>query len=141
MRVIVVAFLLAITIGPTLSAQDDPKECAAIANNSKRLECFDLIFKRSSVTSQVKSAWEVREEKSKIDYFTNVFLTLKSLEPIRNQYGQVTNLQLLIFCREKKTDLICAFRWALYVEYGGPRIGYLSCGQETRSQYAANRIK
>ncbi len=55
-------------------AQDDPKACAAIAQDSKRLECFDLIFKKSSVTtSSPKSDWTITEEKSKIDDTTNVF--------------------------------------------------------------------
>jgi type VI secretion system protein VasI len=93
-------------------AQDDPKACAAITLDAKRLECFDLIFKKSSATSSVpQSDWSITQEKSKIDDTTNVFASLGSVQPIRNQYGAPANLDLMIVCREKKTDL--------YITFGG----------------------
>ena len=92
------------------SAQDDPKTCAAISDDARRLECFDLIFKKSSMTTLApKSDWIVKEEKSKIDDSTNVLLTVSSVEPIKNQYGVETNLDALIVCREKKTDFYIVF--------------------------------
>jgi type VI secretion system protein VasI len=105
--------IIAVATGLLLSqakAEDDPSSCAAIASDPKRLECFDLIFKKSSSTTTVgKSEWIVTEEKSKIDDSTNVFLRLNSIEPIRNQFGVQTNVELYILCREKKTDFYMVF--------------------------------
>lgn len=108
MRTVFLVAFLWVLLGSLLRAQDDPKACAAITDGAKRLECFDLIFKKSSVTT-TKSAWEVIEEKSKIDDSTNVFLHLNSVEPVKNQYGRLKNLSLNILCREKKTDLYIIF--------------------------------
>src|SRR6202044_1611075 len=91
-RYSIAGVLLGILLAPAL-AQDDPKTCAAISDDTKRLECFDLIFKKSSMTTSVaKTDWVVREEKSKIDDSSNVLLTVSSMEPIKNQYGTEINL-------------------------------------------------
>jgi type VI secretion system protein VasI len=107
--VTIVAFAIILLLTQA-RAEDDPKACAAISQDAKRLECFDLIFKKSSVTtSSPKSDWVVREEKSKIDDTTNVTLHLKSIEPVRNQYGIKKQIDIVINCREKKTDLYIVF--------------------------------
>ncbi len=105
----IVGLLIGILVAQA-RAQDDPKICAAISNDAKRLECFDLIFKKSSVTTPVpKSDWIITQEKSKIDDTTNVSITVTSMQPITNQYGQQTNLDMYILCREKKTDFYIVF--------------------------------
>jgi type VI secretion system protein VasI len=110
MRGIVILALTITFLPAPARAQDDPKACAAIADNAKRLECFDLIFKKSSVTTtSAKSEWVVTEEKSKIDDSTNVFMMLDSTQPIKNQYGAKAALTIAIFCREKKTDFYIIF--------------------------------
>jgi len=110
MRTIFIVAFFVMTFVPSLWAQDDPKTCAAIPNDAKRLECFDLIFKKSSVTKMSEnSQWRVEEEKSKIDDSTNVTLLLEATEPIRNQYGQPARLTILIVCREKTTNFYIVF--------------------------------
>ncbi len=105
-----IAVLLATFLSSQAYAEDDPKACALITQDSKRLECFDLIFRKSSVTvSSQKSDWIVTEEKSKIDDSTNVLLNLNSTQQIQNQYGTSAYLQIVIPCREKKTDFYIIF--------------------------------
>jgi type VI secretion system protein VasI len=53
--------------------------------------------------------WDVTEERSKIDDSKNVFVHLRSKEPIKNQYGMTSDIDLWIMCREKKTDLYMVF--------------------------------
>ena len=55
------------------------------------------------------TAWVVTQEKSKIDDSTNVYLQSHSNETIRNQFGELTSLELWITCREKRTDLYIVF--------------------------------
>jgi type VI secretion system protein VasI len=106
----IIIVVLSFLANSSADAQDDPKACAAIAQDSKRLECFDLIFKKSSVTtSSPKTDWTITEEKSKIDDTTNVFMALKSMQPIQNQYGASAYLDMSIMCREKKTDFYIIF--------------------------------
>lgn len=116
MRIIAVAACLAVTHVSSLSAQDAlddlkaSKACARIKNDAKRLECFDLIFRKSSETKKLeKSEWVVREEKSKIDDSTNVFVTLDSTQPVRNQYGELNKVKIAIYCRENKTNFVIIF--------------------------------
>lgn len=110
MRSGAIVILVVILLVSRANAEDDPKACTAITQDSKRLECFDLIFKKSSVTiSSPKTDWVVTEEKSKIDDSTNVLLSLKSTQPIQNQYGVASYLEMSILCREKKTDFYIAF--------------------------------
>ena len=75
-RDLIAFFLVAIPLlasSPAL-AEEDPKACAAIQNDDARLECYDLIFKKSTAAIPTASAWQVREEVSKIDDSTNVFM-------------------------------------------------------------------
>lgn len=110
MRQLAIIGLFVCAVISPVRAQDDPKKCAAISSDAERLECFDLIFKKSStMTTAPKSDWVVTEEKSKIDDSTNVSLTVSSMQPIRNQYGQQANLDMYILCREKKTDFYIVF--------------------------------
>jgi type VI secretion system protein VasI len=107
-----IAIQLAIAISARTSfAEDDPKACAAVQGDAQRLECYDLIFRKSSTTRESTNEWVVTEEVSKIDDSRNVFLTLQSIEPIANQYGTPVRLELNITCRERKTDL--------YIFFGG----------------------
>jgi type VI secretion system protein VasI len=89
-------------------AEDDPKLCAMIRDDSKRLECYDLVFKKTAIIS-TKNEWDVREETSKIDDSKNITLHLKSMESIIDQYGQSSPMGLWIMCREKKADLYFTF--------------------------------
>jgi type VI secretion system protein VasI len=110
MRLLTIIALLASVLLTPARAQDDPKNCAEISNDAERLECFDLIFKKSSTTTIApKSDWIVTQENSKIDDSANVSLTVSSMQPITNQYGMQTNLDMYIVCREKKTDFYIVF--------------------------------
>ena len=87
------------------SSANEPSDCADIDKDARRLECYDLLFRKSVDRSQEASRWNVQVEQSKIDDSRNVFLYVDSLEPIRNQFGQASNGNLVISCRENETSL------------------------------------
>jgi type VI secretion system protein VasI len=89
---------------------EDGKGCAAIADDSKRLICYDLIFKINQ-TSKVETKWTVEEQTSKIDDKKNVFVTVKSSERIPGRFGLKDNAELVFSCREGKS--------AFYIVFGG----------------------
>jgi type VI secretion system protein VasI len=89
---------------------DQPRACAQIQNDAARLECYDLKFRKSSaVTQPAETDWVVKEEHSKIDDSTNVFLKINSTDSIKNQYGVDTYFGLFIRCEEKQTDMFIVF--------------------------------
>lgn len=101
-----IGILLAIVV-PAL-AQDDPKACADVVDDAKRLVCYDLVF-RTKQTTTIQGKWEVREETSKISDKRNVFVSVDSNEPLRGRFGQKRPATLMIACRESKTDSYIVF--------------------------------
>ena len=101
-----IGILLAIVV-PAL-AQDDPKACADVVDDAKRLICYDLVF-RIKQTTTIQGKWEVREETSKISDKRNVFVSVDSNEPLRGRFGQKRPATLMITCRESKTDCYIVF--------------------------------
>ena len=116
--------LLIISILPVTAQESDAKSCARITNDATRLECYDLIFKKTSTqVTPTRGNWEVTQEQSKIDDTSNVVLRLKSVEPIRNRYGRTEYLDLIITCRDQRT--------MLYIVFGGHFMSSLNSGTVT----------
>lgn len=118
----VVFFFTILLLNQSAAAQDgDPKKCASIRDDRLRLECFDLLFQKTPQTIPVsRGNWQVTQEKSKIDDTSNVFLQLRSTEPVVNRYGRQEYLILWIACREKQTSL--------YIIFGGHFMASLNTG-------------
>jgi hypothetical protein len=74
---------------PNELAAQDAAGCATKKADTERLECYDLIFKKSIHTSN-DSKWQITEETSKIDDSKNVFLVLDSEDTFQNQYRQLS---------------------------------------------------
>jgi type VI secretion system protein VasI len=105
-------------------AEDDPKSCAAIPKNDARLECYDLIFCNSAAAIQTTSAWLVKEETSKVDDSSNVFLYLDSSTPYQDRFGNAKNVTLTIACRERETNLWLSFDEFMSDNQGGGEVTY-----------------
>lgn len=103
------ALCVLVVCGSTPVYADDiaeAKKCASIKDDGKRLECFDLLFKKTSAAPlSSPGKWVVRKEVSKLDDTSNVFMYLSSKKQHRNKYGTLKNLHISIACREKKTNL------------------------------------
>ena len=83
--------------------------CAAIPNGLARLACFDALAKRLDLAGPTRKSselgrWSVREDTSKIDDSTNVFIFTEADNTIR-KYGQATRPELWLACRENVTSL------------------------------------
>jgi type VI secretion system protein VasI len=86
----------------------DPRACAALSDDKTRLECYDLIHRKTAnVTSASK--WQVVEEKSRLDDSREVALSVTSAAPIRGKYGQDKYGTLVIICRERATHIYFVF--------------------------------
>lgn len=83
----------------------DPSDCAELRHDEERLECYDLLFKKSPIAHSNVSHWQIRSEKSRIDDSTNVFLRVDSREPIISRYGEKVRPILYIMCRENETNI------------------------------------
>lgn len=101
-------FLAALCLTPLAARAQDPKVCAALSEDKARLECYDLVHRKTANVTN-SSKWSVREEQSKIDDSRNVFLQVASIEPVVNQYRQSEPAFLTITCRQKTTDLFISF--------------------------------
>jgi type VI secretion system protein VasI len=123
MRILViVALCVALGAESTSATAEGAKDCAAIADDAKRLICYDLIFKVKQ-TSSTSSKWDVSEETSKIDDRKNVFVAVESVERIQGRFGQKERARLIFVCREGKT--------ASYITFGGHFMASLSGGTVT----------
>lgn len=87
----------------------EPKSCAAIVEDPRRLLCYDLIFRTSQAPTVKQGNWKVDEETSKIDDSKRVFINLKSSEKVRGKFGRPIDVQLMLTCREGKTDAYFIF--------------------------------
>lgn len=87
------------------------QRCAAIADDARRLECFDLEYRKTVKPVPQDSKWNVRRDVSKLDDTENVFLTLVSDNAQRGRFGGDENAVLVMACRENTTSL--------WVRFGG----------------------
>ncbi|HWV51326.1 type VI secretion system-associated protein TagO [Pseudorhodoplanes sp.] len=117
-------YLLALISLGALAAQSafGNEQCARIEDSAKRLLCYDLSYRKTQ-SSQIKGAWHVVEETSKISDVKNVVISLESLEPLRARFGQKRHANLILACRERKTDA--------YIIFGGHFMSDLNHGTVT----------
>lgn len=120
--------VIAVAIGVIMAvmdakAEEDPKKCAAIQKDEARLECYDLIFKKSAAVVPTMSLWQVREEISKLDDSKNVYLYLDSTS-YRDRFGNAKSVTLGIACRESETNLWLAFDEFMSDNSGGGKVTY-----------------
>jgi len=104
-RITILAAAVVTLLSAHALANDDPQSCASIMDDDRRLECFDLLFRKSVASPTTNSKWDVEIETSKIDDSKNVFLFVDSIEPVRNRYGSSVRSKLTLRCRENVTSL------------------------------------
>lgn len=102
--VIIAVFFTLLAISAA-RAEEVPKACAAVQNDEARLECYDLIFKKTAAAIPTTSAWQFHQEISKIDDTSNAFLDLDSATSYQDRFGNAKIVSLAIACREGKTNL------------------------------------
>jgi hypothetical protein len=84
----ILTLLVAVLAASKARAEDDPKTCAAIPEDDRRLECYDLIFRKSEVEIPTTSQWDVQEEVSKVDDTSNVYVFVDSSNTFQMTYGK-----------------------------------------------------
>lgn len=111
MRPVIVILTTAIVFGPAAMAQSTGDQCARFDNDAKRLECYDLVFRKAKIdhSGVGKGKWQVSEDVSKFDDSRKVILTLKSEDMARDRIGRSAHSYLLIACRENTTSLWMTF--------------------------------
>lgn len=117
----VIGTLLLAAISQSAKAETG-NDCAGVADDAKRLICYDLIFKIKQ-TNSVSRKWKVSEETSKVDDRKNVFVAVDSLERLEGRFGLKDRARLLFTCREGKTSS--------YITFGGHFMSSLSGGTVT----------
>jgi type VI secretion system protein VasI len=116
MRLALAAFALLLLSAVTvrLATAQDGSICALLADDRKRLDCYDLLFKqapaepaKSATPDKPKTAgtgkWKVEEFISKLDDSTNVVVTVSAVKPFRGRYESYL-AALSVACREGETN-------------------------------------
>lgn len=102
----------------------DPQACARLKDDTRRLLCYDLIFKMEPTAPEKteKTAWTERIETSKIDDTKSVFLTVQSKEIIDCGWNNGQRIILRLRCLENTTALVistgCHMTSSRYSDYG-----------------------
>ena len=109
------ALLLLSAVTVRLAAAQDGSICALLADDRKRLDCYDLLFKKPQAekskpaqpstpkTATGTGKWKVEEFVSKLDDSTNVVVTVSAAEPFRGRYDSYL-AALSVACREGETN-------------------------------------
>jgi type VI secretion system protein VasI len=98
----------------------DGSICALLEDDRKRLDCYDLLFKKPQAEKSKPAApakpqtagtgkWQVEEFISKLDDSTNVVVTVSALEPFRDTYESYL-AALSVACREGETNVWINFQ-------------------------------
>ena len=113
--------LVVTALAPAAGWAQDGSICALLADDRKRLDCYDLLFKKPQAEkskptqpAKIKTAtgtgrWDVASQLSKLDDSTNLFVSVDSLEPYDDGY-ESNHATLTIACREGKTNLWIHFK-------------------------------
>lgn len=98
-------------IGAFSAEAQSGQTCAKIVSDAARLECYDLVFKKSVVSGDTSGTgkWRVREEISKLDDTANVSLTLTSSDKHPGKFGGSKESTIFIACRENTTSIYVSF--------------------------------
>jgi type VI secretion system protein VasI len=87
------------------------QQCASISTDADRLACYDDLAEAEvkPVTVASPGKWRVDIETSPVDDSKNVYLRLVGENGIASQYGQRSDLELWIACRENVTSAFIVF--------------------------------
>ncbi len=119
------AILVVCLSNSSVQAASDSSTCASIRDDAARLECYDLVFKKSYSRSTETAKWDVVTEISKIDDTKNVHMVVDSREPFIGRFGQEMRGTLYIMCRENETNLSIWFGGYYMSDHrGGGEITY-----------------
>lgn len=115
-------FMLLMPATVLADAKVEIAKCAAVANDLKRLECYDSFSKSLGVdsgktqTSNV-SKWRVSTEVSPIDDSKNVHAFLQAESPISGWLSKEILPSLNLRCKENKTEMYIVTGMKPRVEY------------------------
>jgi type VI secretion system protein VasI len=108
-----------------LNAADDHDIaiCAGLTNSVEQLACFDDLAKRLNLAgpnTQVakEGKWSIHTKTSLVDDSTNVFLFLSAESEISGWPSKISTPELIIRCKENKTEMYINTGIASHVEYG-----------------------
>tara|TARA_E500000318_G_scaffold110388_2_gene125682 strand:+ start:849 stop:1568 length:720 start_codon:yes stop_codon:yes gene_type:complete len=122
-------FLCALVVGqvsffPHNAKSNDINQCIYLENDLDRLSCYDKQSGRSfkENSSDRKSDWLIRTEKSKMTDQLNVFVTVDSNEEINCGWSRGEKVRLYLRCVENTTAVIfgtgCHMTSSDYSDYG-----------------------
>ena len=110
---------------PLFASAQEGEKCAVINEDSKRLLCYDLLFKISQISNaQVSGKWNVTINKSKIDDSSTVSMVSVSTNEIVNKFGTAKTVFLAIVCKENTTFLTVSFDTFMSSLNGGGLVTY-----------------
>ncbi len=122
MRAIWAGLLASSLAVPALAAGEG---CIQISNDLDRLACYDKALGRTPVREALpvsKGKWAATTETSKLTDQTNVYLRVKSDEPVSCSWARGEKVSLYVRCVENKTALIfstgCHMTSSEYNDYG-----------------------
>ncbi|MBJ8746077.1 type VI secretion protein [Citrobacter farmeri] len=110
---------------PPLKNAADVKSCSDIVNETKRLKCYDdanvELKEKLANTSPIAQSdasqnvgnWQTSIDSSPIDDSKNVIISLSSNNYISTRFGETVSPDLVVSCREGKTQLY--INWKQYL--------------------------
>ncbi|WP_420328715.1 type VI secretion system-associated protein TagO [Mameliella sp.] len=104
------AFTLLASVVLAQPALADPGGCVPIENDLDRLSCYDKALGRDATVQDLpkeNGKWQVQTEKSDFKDTTDVYMTVRSEEPLTcNRFGPSRPATLMVRCLENTTSLI-----------------------------------
>ncbi len=113
----ILLFLLMAAMPLPLRAENLSKDfaaCASISSDSDRLACYDTLARREAESDGKEKKWFVSSVKYRRGKTQNVFMSMDSLDPVRDASGFIHVPSLCIRCSDQHT--------AVYIVYGS-RLG------------------
>ena len=96
--------------------------------DASRLECYDLIFRKSDASNIApanKGNWHVKIEKSKLDDTETVVVSLNSDDRHTKRFGDSAMLDLILRCKEGVTTAYVVFAGEFMSDInGGDRVAF-----------------
>jgi type VI secretion system protein VasI len=125
LRVGACALILLCAVAVRHASAEDGSICALLEDDRKRLDCYDLLFKKPQAEkpkpaepAKTKTAtgtgkWQLDSQLSKLDDSTNLFVSVAAIEPYDDGY-ESEYAGLTIACREGKTNLWVDFQTSMF---------------------------
>ncbi|WP_171040643.1 type VI secretion system-associated protein TagO [Marinobacter alexandrii] len=124
------SFILASIISATAIAKGGGgQDCAGIANDAKRLGCYDLAAGKAVKTTGAPGNWQLTEEKNPLDDTKTLVLSLVA-ESGSNRRGQKP--VLFIRCRSNKTEMWIS--WEDFLGSDNPKVTTRIGGSEAKTR-------